>query len=99
ERLVGVPTAADLTHRRQHVRRGASRAAAQWYRNLLLSSPVGELLSEKMRAAEPPAWSQQLAKTKPQHLIRGLAMLALWLQQYQDQLTSSDLPFGRPRHV
>lgn len=99
QRLAGVPTAADLTAKRQHVRRGASRAAAQWYRSLLLSSPAGELLSEKMRSAEAPEWSQQLAKTKPQHLVRGLAMLALWLQQYQDQLSSTELPFGRPRHV
>lgn len=98
-RLTGVPTAADLTAKRQHVRRGASHAAAEWYRSLLLDSPAGELLSDTMRSAEVKIWSQQLAKTKPQHLLRGLAMLALWLQQYQDQLTGSELPFGRPGHV
>ncbi|MGO1523055.1 MAG: asparagine synthase-related protein [Nesterenkonia sp.] len=99
QRLAGVPTAADLSRRRQHTRRGASRAAAQWYRSLLLNSPVAELLSEQMRSAEDQVWSHQLARTKPQHLIRGLAMLALWLQQHQDQLVGSELPFGRPRHA
>lgn len=99
QRLAGMPTAADLTRRRQHVRRGASGAAAEWYRSLLLNSPAGELLSDTMRSAEVKIWSQQLSKTKPQHLIRGLAMLALWLEQYQGQLSSSELPFGGPRHV
>jgi hypothetical protein len=99
QRLAGMPTAAELTRRRQHVRRGASRAAAEWYRSLLLGSPVAELLSDALRNAGPSAWSQQLSKTKPQHLIRGLAMLALWLEQYRDRLTNNEAPFGRTHRV
>lgn len=98
-RLAGIPTAADLTGRRQHVRRGASRAAAAWYRDLLVDSPVAALLSERMRAADVVEWSDQLSKTKPQHLIRGLAMLALWLRQYQDRLGAVDPPFGKRTHA
>lgn len=93
ERLTAMATAADLTGRRQHVRRGASHAAADWYRALLLGSPVAGLLSERMRTADIPEWSDQLAKTKPQHLIRGLAMLALWLNEYEDRLSDSEIPF------
>ena len=93
-RLGDMPTAADLTKRRQHVRRGASREAAQWYRELLLDSPVAELLSERLRQAELRHWQDQLARTKPQHLLRGLAMLALWLEDYGPQLTSAQVPFG-----
>lgn len=98
DRLTDMLTAADLTGRRQHVRRGASRAAAEWYRNLMLNSPVAELLSERMRTAETPEWSDQLAKTKPQHLIRGLAMLALWLNEYGNRLDSTEIPWGRKAH-
>ena len=87
--LDGMPTAADLTKRRQHVRRGASRQAAEWYRSLLLASPAGDLLSDEVRAGDAGTWAAQLTKTRPQHLIRGLAMLALWLDGNQGRLADS----------
>lgn len=93
-RLTDLPTAADLTGRRQHTRRGASAAAAQWYRDLLLGGPVEPLLAESLRTAEIPHWSALLSKTKPQHLIRGLAMLALWLREYRPQLAEAHPPFA-----
>lgn len=93
-RLAGMQTAADLTKRRQHTRRGASVGAATWYRDLLLDSPVGEMLSDRMRQADVRHWADQLSRTKPQHIIRGLAMLALWLEDYGKHVTSSELPFA-----
>src|SRR5699024_4917922 len=76
------PTAADLTKRRQHVRRGASRQAAEWYRSLLLGSPVAELLSNDLRTGDAATWSTYLNRTRHQHLLRGLAMLALWCSRH-----------------
>lgn len=98
-RLADMPTAADLTGRRTHLRRGASHEAAQWYRDLLLGSPVEPLLSERLRAADIPHWCALLAKTKPQHLIRGLAMLTLWLQEYASTLTDAQPPFAGDHHA
>ena len=92
-RLTELPTAADLTRRRQHVRRGASAAAARWYRDLLLGSSVEPLLSERLRTAEIAHWSALLSKTKPQHLIRGLAMLVLWCDEYGERLNSVHPPY------
>lgn len=90
-RLGGIPTAADLTGPRQHIRRGASLGAARFYRELILGSPVAELVSSGMRTDDDAGWSRRLAKTKQQHLIRGLGMLALWLQEHEDRLTTTDL--------
>lgn len=92
--IAALPTAAELTRRRQHIRRISSRESAQWLRELVLGSPASELLSESMRLAPPEEWAEHLAKTKPQHLIRGLAMLALWLEEYGDRLTSVQPPFA-----
>lgn len=97
-RLTEQPTAADLTGRRQHQRRVSSPTAAAWFRELIISSPAGALLSERMRRADAAEWSAQLSKTKPQHLIRGLAMLALWLEEYGEKLTDAEPPFGDGSH-
>lgn len=86
-----IPTAADLTVVRQHVRRGASVEAATWYRSLILGSPVAELLGERLRHGEPRLWQRQLERTRAQHLIRGLALLALWLDQYSGKLVDVDV--------
>lgn len=98
-RLADLPTAADLTGRRQHIRRGASYAAAQWYRSLIVNSPVGALLSERMITSDTREWSEQLSKTRPQHLIRGLALLALWLEEYGGRMKQTDPPFGKIARV
>lgn len=101
-RLEGLPTAADLTGPRQHIRRGASVEAARFYRELILGSPVEELVSEGLRSDDDAGWSRRLTKTKQQHLIRGLGMLALWLQEHSSPgetgpgLTTTDL--GGLRH-
>lgn len=94
-RLGKMPTAADLTLRRQHTRRGASHAAAQWYRELILHSPAEPLLAEQLRHGGPGEWSALLSKTKSQHLIRGLALLALWLDEYAPRLTETEPPFWK----
>ncbi|GAA3180578.1 asparagine synthase-related protein [Actinocorallia glomerata] len=85
-----IPTAADLTTVRQHVRRGAALDAAVWYRELILGSPAAVLLGEKLRDGDAELWRRQLARTRAQHLIRGLALLALWLRRYEDRLTETD---------
>ncbi|WP_070160540.1 asparagine synthase-related protein [Nesterenkonia sp. PF2B19] len=86
-RLTGLPTAADLTRRRQHVRRIASVESAEWLRRLIVPSPAGELLSPTLREAPPEEWAAQLSTTKAQHLLRGLAMMALWAEDHADRLT------------
>lgn len=85
-----IPTAADLSGIRQHVRRGAAREAAGWYRELILASPAAVLLGEKLRDGDVELWRRQLTRTRAQHLIRGLALLALWLARYEDRLTETD---------
>ncbi|SMX81627.1 asparagine synthase-related protein [Brevibacterium aurantiacum] len=96
-RLTGMATAADLSKRRQHVRRGASYEAASWYRDLIVGGPAASILSEEMHRADIAHWQSQLAKTKPQHLLRGLAMLTLWLDDLGGHLGSTQLPFGEER--
>ncbi|MGO2859782.1 MAG: asparagine synthase-related protein [Brevibacterium sp.] len=96
-RLTGMATAAELSKRRQHVRRGASREAAEWYRDLILGGPAAGIVSDQMRNADIRHWQGQLAKTKPQHLLRGLAMLTLWLKEFEPRITSPQLPFGEDR--
>ena len=86
-----IPTAADLTTVRQHGRRGASFEAARWYRELIIGSPVAELLGEELHTGGIEVWQQQLGRTRPQHLIRGLALLALWLQEYGADMSHADL--------
>lgn len=92
-RLTDMATAAELSKRRQHVRRGASRESANWYRDLLLNGPTAMLLSDRLHHADISYWQGQLAKTKPQHLLRGLTMLTLWLEEYGDRLSSVQIPF------
>ncbi|MGO2944029.1 MAG: asparagine synthase-related protein [Brevibacterium aurantiacum] len=96
-RLTGLATAADLSKRRQHVRRGASREAAGWYRDLIVGGSAAAILSDEMHRGDIAHWQNQLAKTKPQHLLRGLAMLTLWLDDVGGRLTSTQLPFGEER--
>lgn len=93
-RLAGMATAADLSKRRQHIRRGASYEAAAWYRDLIVGGPAACLLSDEMHRVDIAHWQNQLAKTKPQHLLRGLAMLTLWLDDVGGRLTSVQVPFG-----
>lgn len=88
--LAEIPTAAELTTVRQHVRRGASLEVAAWYRELVLDSPAAALLGEKLRDGDAELWRRQLTRTRAQHLIRGLALLALWLRTYEDRLTETD---------
>lgn len=78
--LARLPTAAELTGRQRQIpRRGASAAAAERYRELLTSGPVRDLLTPSLANADLPAWGELLRRTRSQHLIRSLAMLALWL--------------------
>ncbi|WP_166354818.1 asparagine synthase-related protein [Phytoactinopolyspora limicola] len=87
ETLADLPTAFDLTPRRRvHQRRVASPEAAQVFRDLLTRDPVRELLAPELAAAGLATWQAYLDLTRPQHLIRGLATLALWLEQYDDVL-------------
>ncbi|MDZ5076999.1 asparagine synthase-related protein [Nesterenkonia sp. HG001] len=85
-----IPTAADLTTGRQHVRRGASLDAAAWYRELVMTSPAAALLGDKLREGDAELWRRQLTRTRAQHLIRGLALMALWLRRHEDRLTETD---------
>lgn len=87
--LERIPTAASLTPRhRRHPRRAASRDAAVFYRRVLLQGEVAGMLAPALLNAEVEVWQRHLSRTRQQHLIRSLAMLALWLDRYRDKLSS-----------
>lgn len=92
-RLRGMPTADELTGTRHHKRRIASREGARYLAGLLQRESVIRLISPELAAADPAdpqgvlTWQRLLNSQRPQHLIRGLAMLALWLEDYQSQLS------------
>ncbi|NEE04088.1 asparagine synthase-related protein [Phytoactinopolyspora halotolerans] len=85
--LAQSPTALDLTPRpRRHPRRVASVEAASHVRGLLTREPVRRLLAPGLAEADLDVWQGLLNQTRAQHLIRGLATLALWLEEYDDVL-------------
>ncbi|MFW6033821.1 MAG: asparagine synthase-related protein, partial [bacterium] len=81
--LADLPTAAALAPRhRRHKRRVSSAGAASAFRGLLTAEPVRSLLAPQLARADIETWRALLDRTASQHLIRGLAILALWLQRY-----------------
>lgn len=85
--LAELPTALDLTPaQRHHQRRVSSPQAARVFRDLLTREPVRELLAPELAGADLEVWRRYLNLTRPQHLIRGLATLSLWLEHYADVL-------------
>jgi hypothetical protein len=87
--LAALPTASDRTPRqRQRPRRVTSEQAATWYRDTIVGGPVAELLAEELRVAPLDAWRALLGRTRQQHLIRSLAVLALWLERHAARLSS-----------
>jgi hypothetical protein len=87
--LAALPTASDRTpRRRQRPRRVTSELAATWYRDTILAGPVAELLADDLRVAPLGTWRAFLGRTRQQHLIRSLAVLALWLARHEPRLSS-----------
>ncbi|MQA61475.1 MAG: hypothetical protein GEU86_08250 [Actinophytocola sp.] len=85
--LAELPTAADLTPaRRAHRRRVSSIEAAEHFRSLLTREPIRRLLAPGLAEADLSRWQSRLDNTGFQHLIRGLATLALWLERYDGLL-------------
>lgn len=95
-RLRGMATADDLVGTHHHKRRIASREGAGYLARLIRGSAAGQLLSTTLAEADPEdphglvTWQRLLNSQRPQHLIRGLAVLALWLEDYGTQLTDTD---------
>ena len=95
-RLQGMDTADDLVGTHHHKRRIASREGAGFLAALIQGSEVRRLLSKTLAEADPQeprglvVWQRLLNSQRPQHLIRGLAVLALWLEEYAAQLTETD---------
>lgn len=95
-RLRGMETADDLVGTHHHKRRIASREGASFLAELIQGTEVRQLLSATLAKADPEdphglvVWQRLLNSQRPQHLIRGLAVLALWLQDYASQLTETD---------
>ena len=88
--LADLPTAADLAPRhRRHLRRVSSVEAAAEVRALLTAGPVAELLAPELARADLDRWCTLLDRTKSQHLLRGLATLALWLDRYGERIATS----------
>lgn len=85
--LAALPTAAARSGRqRRRQRRVSSRTAAAWYRSVIVGGPVADLLVEELRGAAVEVWQQHLGRTRSQHLLRGLATLALWLDEHEPVL-------------
>lgn len=95
-RLRGMDTADDLVGTHHHKRRIASREGAGFLAALIQRSEVRHLLSTTLAEADPQdphglvVWQRLLNSQRPQHLIRGMAVLALWLEDYAAQLTETD---------
>jgi len=95
-RLRGMATADDLVRTHHHKRRIASREGAGYLARLIRGSAVRDLLSHTLAEADPQdphglvVWQRLLNSQRSQHLIRGLAVLALWLQDYGSQLRDTD---------
>ncbi|WP_158412382.1 asparagine synthase-related protein [Ilumatobacter nonamiensis] len=86
-RLARLPTATQRTgRRRSHPRRISSLSAATWFRQRLGRGPVAELIAPDLRAADVGRWQQELNTTSGQHVLRSLAVLALWLDAYGEVL-------------
>lgn len=94
--LRGMATADDLTGTRHHKRRIASREGARYLAGVIRRGPAAGLLSAELAAADPGSahgvvvWQRLLNSQRSQHLIRGLAMLTLWLEQYSTTLSAAD---------
>lgn len=95
-RVGGMPTADELTGTRHHKRRIASREGARYLAGLLQRESVIGLVSPELAAVNPAdpqgvvTWQRLLNSQRSQHLIRGLGMLALWLEKYGPRLSSAD---------
>lgn len=89
-RLADLPTAADLTKPRRHLRRTASREAARYFSQTLLSSPVRRLLAPSVQTASIKEWQSLLNHGRSLHLIRGLTMMALWIEDFGEVLSEVD---------
>ncbi len=88
--LADQPTAEQLAPwPRPHPRRISSPEAAAHIRRLVLSEPVRYLISDELARAELPTWSRLLSTTGGQHLLRGLAVMSLWFDEYADHLDGS----------
>jgi hypothetical protein len=90
--LADLPTALDITpQERPHPRRVSSPEAARVLRDLVTREPVRRLLSPELVIADLDVWRKYLNLTRPQHLLRGLATLSLWLDHYEDVLDGSGI--------
>lgn len=86
-----IPTAADLTGVRQHKRRGATIETARWYRGVVMDSPAAQLVGSRLAEGSAGDWQRQLEVTGGQHVIRGLALLALWWGEHRSRVADADL--------
>lgn len=85
--LAQLPTAEHLAPwPRPHPRRIASAEGAAQIRDLVLRDPVRELVCPELAVADLNRWITLLSTTRPQHLLRGLAVMALWFSAHEDAL-------------
>ncbi len=89
--LATLPTAAELTPwPRPHPRRISSAEAAGVIRDLVLAPTVRPLIDDALAGAPLERWMAVLATRGGQHLLRGLAVLALWFDRWADRLGGVD---------
>lgn len=90
--LAQLPTAEQLAPwPRPHPRRIASAEGAQQIRELVLTGPVRELVATELVTADLSHWIRLLSTTRPQHLLRGLAVMALWFSAHEGALGGADV--------
>jgi hypothetical protein len=74
-------------------RRELSPGSQAWYADLLLESPVREVLSGPLVLRLQSGRAADLfARRRETYAVRGLALLGLWLRTYDDVLAETRLP-------
>lgn len=87
-RLARLSTAQELVPwPRPHPRRIAAPSSVAALRTLVTEGPARRLLAPGLAEAGPDRWRGLLLTTGPQHLLRSLAVLNLWLEDHGDDLT------------
>ena len=72
---------------RPHPRRITASESIAFLHSTVVNGPAAELLANDVARAGESAWRKLLSRTAPQHLLRSLAVLNLWLSEYADSFT------------
>ena len=86
-----IPTAQELVPwPRPHPRRTSAPESARTVRDLVLTEPIRPLVADHLATADLAHWSRLLSTTGGQHLLRSLAVMALWFDHHRTRLGGVD---------